>query len=107
MSSIKAIVRPIIVARGIRKITRQLATPLICRRVQAELSYIKAKPFSSEGDLKVKRVAYIRSDFWLKDVSPNGAVAHTEGIVNSLVKQGYEVDRFANLDLRREVWLGI
>jgi len=92
MSSIKAIVRPVIVAKGIRKITRQLATPLVNRRVQTELSYIKEKPFSSEGDLKVKRVAYIRSDFWLKDGSPNGAVAHTEGVVNSLVKQGYEVD---------------
>jgi glycosyltransferase involved in cell wall biosynthesis len=42
--------------------------------------------------MAVKRVAYIRSDFWLKESSPNGAVAHTEGVVNSLVKQGYNVD---------------
>ena len=92
MSSIKAIVRPFIVARGIKKVTRQIASPLVFRRVRSDLLYIKERPFSLEGALKVKRVAYIRSDFWLKDSSPNGAVAHTEGVVNSLVKQGYEVD---------------
>ena len=92
MSSIKTIIRSIIVAKGIRKITRKLATPIVFRRVRSDLSSIREKPFSSGRERTVKRVTYIRSDFWLKESSPNGAVAHTEGVVNSLVKQGYEVD---------------
>lgn len=92
MTSFKSIVQPVIVAKGIRKITRQLATSIVFRRVRSDLSFIQAKPFSSEGAPTVKRVTYIRSDFWLKESSPNGAVAHTEGVVNSLVKQGYDVD---------------
>ena len=92
MSRIKAIVQPVIVAKGIRKITRKLATPIVLSRVRSDLSYIQEKPYSYKDTLTVRRVAYIRSDFWLKDSSPNGAVAHTEGIVNSLIKQGYEVN---------------
>ena len=92
MSSIKAIIRPVVVFKGIRKITRKLATPIVFSRIRSDLSYIQEKPFSPEGALTAKRVTYIRSDFWLKESSPNGAVAHTEGVVNSLVKQGYEVD---------------
>lgn len=92
MLSLKAVFRPVIIARGIRKITRQIAAPIAFKRVRSDLSYIKEKPFSSDGAMAVKRVAYIRSDFWLKQSSPNGAVAHTEGVVNSLVKQGYDVD---------------
>lgn len=92
MLSFKAIFRPVIIARGIRKITRQIAAPIAFKRVRSDLSYIKEKPFSSDGAKAVKRVAYIRSDFWLKQSSPNGSVAHTEGVVNSLVKQGYDVD---------------
>jgi glycosyltransferase involved in cell wall biosynthesis len=92
MLSLKAIFRPVIIARGIRKITRQIVAPIAFKRVRSDLSYIKDKPFSSDGAMAVKRVAYIRSDFWLKESSPNGAVAHTEGVVNSLVKQGYNVD---------------
>lgn len=92
MTSFKSIVQPVIVAKGIKKITRQLATSIVFRRVRSDLSFIQAKPFSSEGAPTVKRVTYIRSDFWLKESSPNGAVAHTEGVVNSLVKQGYDVD---------------
>ena len=92
MTSLKSIIQPLIVARGIRKITRKLATPVVLRRVRSDLSYIQTKPFSSDGAMAVKRVAYIRSDFWLKQSSPNGSVAHTEGVVNSLVKQGYDVD---------------
>ena len=92
MLSLKAVFRPVIIARGIRKITRQIAAPIAFKRVRSDLSYIKEKPFSSDGAMAVKRVAYIRSDFWLKQSFPNGAIAHTEGVVNSLVKQGYDVD---------------
>ena len=92
MLSLKAVFRPVIIARGIRKITRQLAAPIAFKRVRSDLSYINDKPFSSDVAVAVKRVAYIRSDFWLKENSPNGAVAHTEGVINSLVKQGYDVD---------------
>lgn len=92
MSSVKLIVQPLIVAKGIRKITRKLAVPIVFSRVRSDLSFLQEKPFSSAGTLSVKRVTYIRSDFWLKQSSPNGAVAHTEGVVNSLVKLGYDVD---------------
>ena len=34
----------------------------------------------------------MRSDFWLKDSSPNGAVAHTEGIINALIQKGYSIN---------------
>lgn len=92
MSSVKLIVQPLIVAKGIRKITRKLAAPIVFSRVRSDLSFIQEKPFSSARTLSVERVTYIRSDFWLKQSSPNGAVAHTEGVVNSLVKLGYDVD---------------
>ena len=92
MSGVKAFVRPVIIAKGIRKITRQLAEPIVFRKVRSDLSYLEGKHHHSEGVTSIRRVAYIRSDFWLKNSSPNGAVAHTEGVVNALVKQGYEVD---------------
>lgn len=92
MSVFKAIFRKVFVAKGIKKITRQVAFPFLYKNIKSDLTFIKEREFFN-GDLSaVNRVCYIRSDFWLKNSLPNGAVAHTEGVVNALVKQGYEVN---------------
>lgn len=92
MSVIKTGCRNIILKKGIRKITRQVAFPVLYKNVKTDLSNIKEGEFFHGGLPSIKRVCYIRSDFWLKNNTPNGAVAHTEGVVNALTKQGYEVD---------------
>lgn len=92
MSVFKAIFQKVFVAKGIKKITRQVAFPFLYKNIKSDLTFIKERELFN-GDLSaVNRVCYIRSDFWLKNSLPNGAVAHTEGVVNALVKQGYEVN---------------
>lgn len=92
MSVFKAIFQKVFVAKGIKKITRQVAFPFLYKNIKSDLTFIKEIELFN-GDLSaVNRVCYIRSDFWLKNSLPNGAVAHTEGVVNALVKQGYEVN---------------
>lgn len=82
--------RRLITARGVKRFTRLIATPLFIRRINRDLSRINAEKngyvFSGNNLL------YIRSDFWFKDNTPNGALAHTEGIVNAFSKNGFSVD---------------
>ena len=89
--SVKAIINRIITKRGLRKITRLWAYPLLVRRVKLDFSRIAKTTFAKRRD-SFHAVTYIRSDFWLKECTPNGAVAHTEGVVNALVKSGKQVD---------------
>ena len=89
--NIKAIVNRIITGRGIRKITRLWAYPLISRKIQKQLAAIEKYECEHYGR-RFQRVSYLRSDFWLKECTPNGAVAHTEGIVDALSMLGYQVD---------------
>ena len=92
MSTFKTVFHNIFVAKGIKKVTRQVAFPLLSKQIESDLSCIKGKEFYHGRLSSVKHVSYIRSDFWLKNSTPNGAAAHTEGVVNALVKQGYEVN---------------
>jgi len=92
MSVFKIVFRNIFLKKGIRKITRRVAFPFLYKEIESDLSFIKLREFFCGELSSVKRVCYIRSDFWLKNNAPNGAVAHTEGVVNALVKLGYEVN---------------
>ena len=67
MSVFKTIVRKAFVAKGIKRITRQVAFPFLYINVKSDLTFIKERELF-EGDLStVNRVCYIRSDFWLKN----------------------------------------
>lgn len=88
--SLKSIINGIITKRGIRRITRIWAYPLLVRKVKKDFSKI-AKTAFAKGERSFRSVTYIRSDFWLKDYTPNGAVAHTEGVVNAMVASGFHV----------------
>lgn len=92
MSVSKTVCRNLFLKKGIKKITGQVAFPVLYKNVKADLSRIKKGEFFHGILSSVNRVCYIRSDFWLKYNTPNGAAAHTEGVVNALVKLGYEVD---------------
>lgn len=92
MLTLKTVFHNVFVAKGIKKVSRQIAFPFLKKQIGSDLSYIKEKELFHGTLSSVNRVSYIRSDFWLKNNTPNGAVAHTEGVVNALVKQGYEVD---------------
>lgn len=89
-----ALIKKLITTRGIKRITRKLTFPIIGKTVQKDLQYIESQDhsvlFFNHGS-----VLYLRSDFWLKDSSPNGAVAHTEGVVNALIQKGLSVDLVA------------
>ena len=97
--TIKSIFRPVICAKGVRKITRKLAFPIIRKRIKTDISNINRSGFRGGKLSTIKRILYIRSDFWLKDSSPNGAVAHTEGIINALENQRYEVEIVSSFSL--------
>lgn len=92
MPTFKTAFRRVIVAKGIKRISRRVAFPFLYKKIESDLSFIKERKYCHGELSSINRVCYIRSDFWLKNNMPNGAVAHTEGVVNSLVKQGYEVD---------------
>lgn len=92
--SIASFINRIITARGIRKVTRWLAWPFIRRSANKDLHFIQGQGHNSLSKNNGS-VLYLRSDFWLKDSSPNGAVAHTEGIINSLIQKGLSIDLVA------------
>lgn len=99
MSVFKIVFRNSFLKKGIRKITRRVAFPFLYKKIESDLSFIKLREFFRGELSSIKRVCYIRSDFWLKNNTPNGAVAHTEGVVNALVKQGYEVNIISSYPL--------
>lgn len=99
MSIIKSVFRTVFVSRGIRRVTRQLALPFISERVKTDISAIMEDGFNQKSLSSVSKVTYIRSDFWLKNSNPNGAVAHTEGVVNAMVKMGCDVDLVSTFPL--------
>lgn len=87
----------LLTARGIRKITRFWAIRILDGRIECDLSFIKnstSKAYSKGND-----IYYLRSDFWLKGGGPNGAVAHTEGVVNAFFNKGYQIDVFSTYSI--------
>ena len=88
--SVKAIINRIITKRGLRRVTRVWAYPLLTRRVKKGISRIGESTYAV-GKRSFKSVTYIRSDFWLKECTPNGAVAHTEGVVDAMEELGLQV----------------
>lgn len=91
------LVNKLLSIRGIKKITRLWAYPLEVKRVRKDLASL---PWRSSWDGDTGNVTYIRSDLWLKNDSPNGAVAHTEGVVNALVGKGFNVNVFTPYALK-------
>lgn len=80
-------------SKGIRRITRLWAFPLLKKRINRDLSFIEGS--ASPNPIDGNEIVYIRSDFWLKGGSPNGAVAHTEGVTNAFYRKGFQVDVFS------------
>lgn len=91
------ILNRIISLKGIKKITRLWAYPLEVKRVRKDL---KSIPGRGRWTGNTGNVTYIRSDLWLKNDSPNGAAAHTEGVVNALVDKGFKVNIFTSYALK-------
>lgn len=72
--------------RFIRAIIRTIAFPFVWLRLKCDLSKLRHNAnlrleITNTGNLDV---AYIRSDFWLRYQSSNGAMAHTIGVVDAL-----------------------
>lgn len=91
------LINRIITAKGIKRITRLWAVPRLEKQIEGDLSDIGSYPPAARGS--GNDVVYIRSDFWLKGSVPNGAVAHTEGVMNALANKGYQVDVFSTYPL--------
>lgn len=89
-----SIINSIITTRGLKRVTRKLAWPIIRRSALKDIEYINSQGYSSLS-VNHGHVLYLRSDFWLKDSCPNGAYAHTEGIINALIQKGFSVDLVA------------
>lgn len=87
----RSVVNTIITMRGVKKITRLWAYPLLKRRIERDLKELSlSKHFSVDNGKRLK-IAYVRHDFWLSGNSANGAAAHTKGVVDAFVELGHDV----------------
>lgn len=82
--------RRLVTTKGVKRVTRLIAAPFFIKRINRDLSRINAE--NNGYVYSGNNLLYIRSDFWFKDNTPNGALAHTEGIVNAFSKNGFSVD---------------
>ena len=80
-------------AKGLKRLTRFWAYPLLKKHIDRDLSFIGNS--APANHIEGNEIIYIRSDFWLRGTSPNGAVAHTEGVTNALFAEGFQLDVFS------------